>query len=73
MEYNLSIPKDNLRAHIDIESDINLRKNGLFTFILRVHEGKISDYTLMEIVDAKSKYRGVTTIAVEELIVSHSN
>jgi|TARA_Y100000310_G_scaffold314835_1_gene364620 hypothetical protein len=70
MQYELSIPKENRQAHIDIESDIRKRKNGLFTFIIRVDEGKITDYTLMEYVDAKSKYLNFATVAFEQQIVS---
>ena len=72
MEYALSIPEANQQAHIDIENDIAQRKNGLFTFIIRVHDGRIEDYILLEYVDAKSKYRGFATIAYEKLVASYS-
>ena len=72
MKYELSMPEENRKAHIDIENDMAQRKNGLFTFIIRVHDGKITDYLLMEYVDAKTKYRGFATVSVEELVISRS-
>jgi len=70
MKYELKIPDENLKAHFDIEEDIKKRGNGLFTFVLRVHDGRITDYNLMETVDAKNKYFSVAKIARTELTIS---
>jgi len=67
---DLSLPVSNLRPHLDIEQDIQAKKNGLITFIIRVHEGIITDYTLMEEVNVKSKYGGVAAIAYEKYTFS---
>lgn len=70
MQYELKIPEENRLPHFDIEKDIEKRGNGMMTFVLRVHEGKITDYSLMETVDAKTKYVQIAKIAWEELTVS---
>ena len=72
MEYNLSIPEANQQFHIDLEQDIAQRKNGLFTFIVRVHDGAVTDYSLMEYVDAKSKYLSVAEITRTQFVVSRT-
>lgn len=54
MNYQLNIREHNKQAHVDIEKEIELKKNGLFTFILRVNNGNIVDCTIMEYVNAKS-------------------
>ena len=72
MKYELDIPEANRQAHIDIEKDIMARKNGLFTFVLRVHDGKITDYSLMETVDAKTKYFSIAEITRAQFTVSRS-
>jgi len=63
MKYVLSIGEQNLRAHIDIEKDIQDRKNGLFTFTLRVNNSNIVDYSEMEYIDA-SKYISIATAII---------
>ena len=64
MKYDLSIRQHNIPAHLDIERDIKLKKNGLFTFTLRINGGNIVDYSLTEYVDVKRKYLGVKEVAV---------
>ena len=66
MQYELSISKHNQQAHTDIEKDIENKKNGLFTFILRVNSGKIVDYNLMEYVNGKGKYLTITKVIVKK-------
>ena len=63
-KYDLSIREHNVPAHLDIERDIKLKKDGLFTFTLRVNGGNIVDYSLMEYVDVKRKYLGVTKTVI---------
>jgi len=71
MEYNLSIRKDNIEAYLDIEYAIQAKLNGLFTFILRVNNGKICDFNVLEYVDARQKYFRLKEIVREEFIVLH--
>ena len=79
MKYSLSINDTtvdildhNVQAHVDIEKDIQDRKNGQFTFTLRIHGGKIADYNVTEYVDIKKKYfRPVGPVTFGEYTVSH--
>lgn len=73
MQYDLNIPEDNIQAHVDIENDINKRKDGLFTFVLRISNGKITDYNLMEVVDAKTRYLSSVRVSETELVVSRNH
>lgn len=59
MDYDLNIRKYNVRAHLDIEKDIEKTGNGLFTFTLRINGGNIVDYNLTEHIDVKRKYLGI--------------
>ena len=68
MQYELKIPPDNLRAHYDIETDIEKIKNGLMTFVIRVHDGKITDYNLMETVNAKAKYLSTAVTWTQQVV-----
>ena len=72
MQYELTIPEENYQAHLDIEKDIASRKNGLFTFILRVHDGRITDYNLMEQIDARTKYFQPEKVVVKEQVVAYN-
>ena len=49
MNYQLNIRDHNRQAHLDIEEEIKHKKNGLFTFILRVNNGNIVDLSLIHI------------------------
>jgi hypothetical protein len=71
MRYELSIRQDNIQAYTDIEHDIQLKLNGLFTFILRINNGKIVDYNVLEFVDARTKYLRLKEITREELVIVH--
>jgi len=71
MKYELSIPDCNLQPHLDIEKDIQARKNGLFNFIIRVNNGRIVDYNLMEYISARQKYFQLERIIWTELTVAH--
>uniref|UniRef100_A0A6M3KCK9 Uncharacterized protein n=1 Tax=viral metagenome TaxID=1070528 RepID=A0A6M3KCK9_9ZZZZ len=68
MNYELSISDQNRQAHIDIENDIQKQGNGLFTFIIRVNNGNIVDYNVVEYTNA-SKYLVLKKIVIEEFIV----
>lgn len=66
MKYSLTIRKHNEKAHLDIEADMQQKKDGLFTFILRVNNGNIVDYNIMEVIDG-DKYAGLEQIIIKEL------
>lgn len=65
----LKIRDHNVAAHIDIEADIASKKNGIFTFTLRVNNGNIVDYNVLEYVDGR-EYLKVAEIVVKELIIA---
>lgn len=44
IKYNLNINQHNIKPHLDIEQDIQKKKDGLFTFTLRINQGNIEDY-----------------------------
>jgi len=48
MKYNLEMRPANLEAHKDIAVEMLRRRNGLFTFILRVNSKNIVDFVSME-------------------------
>lgn len=68
MQYALDIRNHNKQAHVDIEDEIKLKKNGLFTFILRVNNGNIVDCSVMEVVTA-AKYLQLKSIEIQEIII----
>lgn len=72
MNRELVIREHNKQAHVDIEHDIQEKKNGLFTFILRINNGNIVDYNVVEYVDTR-KYFSVTHVIVQELNITHDN
>ena len=61
MQYNLEIRQHNQQPHADIEGDILTKKNGLFTFILRVNNSNIVDYNVMDYVNGTT-YGSLTRI-----------
>lgn len=72
MQYDLSIRKDNVEPYLDIAKDIKDRGNGLFTFILRINNGKIVDYNVLEYVNAKSKYLRLKELTLTELTLVYN-
>ena len=71
MKYALSIRDHNIKAHLDIKEDIQKQKNGQFTFTLRVNNGNIVDYNVVEYVNARNKYLSLKSVVVEEFIIKH--
>lgn len=45
---NFYIRQQNIQPHKDISIDMAKKKNGLFSFVLRIHDGNIKDYVIME-------------------------
>lgn len=70
MKYSLDIRKHNQKPHVDIEKEIEVKKNGLFTFILRVNNGNIADCNVMEVVTA-NKYLQLKSVEIQEVIIKH--
>ena len=71
MNYQLSINQHNIKPHLDIERDIQNKKNGLFTFNLRINQGNIEDYVQYETRTNKD-YAGVEFTIVEEHTIAYS-
>lgn len=68
--YALKIRGHNIKPHLDIEEEVRRRKNGLFTFTLRVSNGNIVDFNVTEYVNPKQKYGIIKAILVEEFTVA---
>jgi len=71
LNYALEVKKENIRCHLDIENDIATRRNGLFTFTIRVHNGNIVDYNVTEHVDT-GEYFQLAKVVIQELTISHN-
>ena len=75
MNYDaVTIKSQNIPAHLDIEKDIQEQKNGLFTFIIKVANGNIADYNVVEYVTV-TKYLKLRLkrIVIEELIIPRNS
>ena len=70
MKYELEISENNRQCHIDIEQDIQKQKNGLFTFIIKLNDGNITDYSVVEYADIR-KYLVLKKIIIQELNIAH--
>jgi hypothetical protein len=68
MNYALDIRKHNIQPHLDIEKEIEGRKNGLYTFILRINNGNIVDCSWVEYVNAKN-YLVLKKVELQEIII----
>jgi hypothetical protein len=71
MKYDLQINAHNIRPHLDIERDIQLKKNGLFTFNLRVNQSNIEDYAQFETITIRD-YEGVLYTGYKERGATYS-
>jgi len=47
-KYAIKLNPDNLKVHLDIESDIQRIKNGLFNIVIKVNRELIIDYVVYE-------------------------
>lgn len=72
MNTELSISEKNVLPHTDIERDIQERQNGLFTFTLRINNGQVVDYNVMEYLDG-NKYLSLKSITLEEYTIAYDN
>lgn len=64
--YQLKIRSYNLPAHLDIEKAIEERRNGDFTFTLRVNAGNIVECNITDYVNVKQKYGIVNAVLIEK-------
>lgn len=64
---DLEVSEHNKKVHNDIEEDIQRQGNGLFTCILRIHNGKIVDYNVVEYSNIK-KYLKLKRIVLERIL-----
>lgn len=71
MKYNLDINQHNIKPHLDIERDIQNKKNGLMTFNLRVNQGNIEDYAKFRTVDV-IEYRSVSFTVTKQSPLPHN-
>ena len=53
LPYELHIKVNNQQFHIDLDADLLLKKDGLFSFIIKVNEGNIVDYVVLDYDDFK--------------------
>src|SRR3990167_5484410 len=73
MKYNLCIRDHNLKGHLDIEKEVQTRRDGLFTFTIRVNNGNIVDLNVTEYVNAQRKYGIITGYIVEKLVIAYGD
>ena len=66
------LKESSIPVHIDVESDIKKKKNGLVTFTLRMNNSNVVDYNKTEYVDAKTKYFGHGRVAEFRLSVKRT-
>lgn len=59
MKYDIQIHEHNIKPHLDIQKGIQDKKNGLYTFTIRVNQGNIEDFSVFETITIKD-YTGVT-------------
>lgn len=72
MKYSLNINQHNIKPHLDIEQDIQRKKNGLFTFDLRIHQGNIEDYANYETITIH-EYRNTEFTVIEESTTTYDS
>lgn len=72
MNYSLDIRKHNEKAHLDIEHDIQTKKDGEFTFILKVNNGNIVSYSIIEKI-GYGKYAGLEQAIITQLASAYSS
>lgn len=68
-QYQLAIRQHNIAPHLDIEKDIEERRNGLFTFTLRVNNSNIVDYNVTDYINVKQKYGIIKALIIEEITI----
>lgn len=64
---DLNISEHNKVVHSDIEEDMQSQNSGLFTCILRIHNGKIVDYNVVEYTNI-NRYLKLKRIVLERIL-----
>lgn len=52
--YEIRVSQHNQKPHLDIEEQVQKIKNGLFTFVVRIFDGKIVDVMFLSYESYKS-------------------
>lgn len=60
MKYGVTLNPQNLKVHLDIESDIQRIKNGTFNIVIKVNRELIIDYVVYENISTANKELTVT-------------
>jgi len=66
----LRIRDTNKPLHLDVEHDIQKVGNGQFTFTVRLNNGVVTDYNVIEHIDTK-QFLILKSLIIEELTLSH--
>jgi hypothetical protein len=69
MKYDFNLNKANIPCHLDIEKDIKLQKNGVFTFTIRTNQSIIQDYVCYSNATA-NEYNSIISATEPECKVS---
>lgn len=62
MKYGVTLNPQNLKVHLDIESDIQRIKNGTFNIVIKVNRELIIDYVVYENISTANKELTVTPL-----------
>ena len=71
MTYDFDIRESNIPAHIDIEKEIDNKREGVFTFIIKVNNGNIVDLVIMEYADAR-EYLAIKKVTIQEHTIAYN-
>ena len=65
LPYNLEIKPQNKQFHYDLDMDILAKKNGLFSFVIKINDGNIIDYIVLD-------YGSVSFVVREETVITRN-
>lgn len=72
IKYDFNVKTHNIPCHLDIEKDLKIQGDGLFTFTLRVNQGLIMDYVNYRNPTA-SEYSAILNAATTECKITRSS
>jgi hypothetical protein len=64
VKYSFKVRAKNVPCHLDIEKDLKVQKDGIFTLTIRVNQGNIMDYV---------NYRNIGTSEYRAFLVPFSS
>lgn len=67
------IRKDNMQAHALICDDMEKKANGVFTFVIKVNCGEITDYVTHKVITGKNRVSSTTRATGERDAVRTDN